>query len=88
MTFVETSKTVKMTANNWKMAGIFFLGMVAGWTVGSFLWNGLALRYMNAYQNVYDDWKYFSEGSINRGLVDICEVDGELKVLFKEDCPK
>lgn len=40
-----------------------------------------------SYKYEKDTYQYYFDGANKRGLLDICHNgDGELKVLFKEDC--
>lgn len=67
------------------VAGVL-LGLIGGWGIAAFMWAPMLDRWIDAYKYAHERFMYFSDGAIDRGLVDICERDGKLSVWFVEDC--
>lgn len=67
---------------------ILFGGLLAGGLLSTLMLSPRIDHWRNAYESVSKRSLYFSDGAIDRRLVDLCLRDGEPGVWWKEDCDK
>lgn len=69
-----------------KFAVGFALGALVAWVVAGMYWSPIVDFWHDRFTFYKEHYTYAYEGAIDRGLLTLCERDGEVNIWFTDEC--